>query len=144
MSKRTACLIKIWIVMLLMLSLTGCAATRHTLPPVAESRSLKQQVPIVTQPLAAPEFNGSLYAARSMFNDFFIDTKARKIGDIVTVKISESSEATNSADTQTGRTSSLEAGIETLFGIEDWYEDQVLDQIPRHHCIIYGFPFGLS
>jgi flagellar L-ring protein precursor FlgH len=67
-----------------------------------------------------------------MFNDFFIDTKARNIGDIVTVEISESSRATNSADTQTGRESALEAGIETLFNIEDWYQDEVLPRINRN------------
>jgi flagellar L-ring protein precursor FlgH len=76
------------------------------------------------------EYNGSLYEARSSFNSFFIDTKARQMGDIVTVKISESSKATNSADTKTGRASSLEAGIDTLFGTEEWYRDEVLDRIP--------------
>jgi flagellar L-ring protein precursor FlgH len=53
------------------------------------------------------------------------------VGDIVTVKISESSKATNSADTKAGRTSSLEAGIDTLFGTEDWYRNKVLDEIPN-------------
>ena len=121
---------------LLLANLIGCAAPRQTLPPVAETAPIKPQVPIEAVSLPQAESNGSLYASngslyasRSMFNDFFIDTKARKIGDIVTVKISESSKATNSADTKTGRDSSLEAGIETLFGVEDWYEDKVLDNI---------------
>ncbi len=112
--------------------LLGCAATQQTLPPVAEKMPMKEQLAIETQPLPSAESNGSLYAVQSNFNDFFIDTKARKVGDIVTVKISESSEAINSADTKTGRTSSLEAGIDTLFGIEDWYEDEVLPRINRN------------
>ncbi|MBT8368875.1 MAG: flagellar basal body L-ring protein FlgH, partial [Deltaproteobacteria bacterium] len=66
----------------------------------------------------------------SVFNDLFLDTKARRVSDIVTVKISESSKATNSADTKTGRESGLEAGIDTLFGTEDWYREEVLPQIP--------------
>jgi flagellar L-ring protein precursor FlgH len=111
--------------------LMGCAATQQTLPPVAEKMAPKEQMPVEAQPLPPPEVSGSLYAVQSSFNDFFIDTKARKVGDIVTVKISESSKATNAADTKAGRTSSLEAGIDTLFGIEDWYENEVLDEIPK-------------
>ena len=112
MPRRTPYLIELFILVLLFASLAGCAATRQTLPPVAETMPLKKEIHVESQPLPAPEFNGSLYATSSSFNDFFVDTKARKIGDIVTVKISESSSATNSADTKTGRTSSLEAGLE--------------------------------
>jgi flagellar L-ring protein precursor FlgH len=112
--------------------LLGCAATRQTLPPVAEKMPPVEQMPIEAQPLPAQEFSGSLYTVQSNFNDFFIDTKARKAGDIVTVKISESSKATNAADTKTGRASSLEAGIDTLFGVEDWYKNKVLDEIPKN------------
>ena len=126
--------------LLLFTSLVGCAIPQRTLPPVAEKMPVKETIEMKEQPLEPAPCNGSLYEARSSFNGFFIDTKARKIGDIVTVKISESSEATNSADTQTGRTSSLEAGIETLFGIEDWYEDQVLDQIPSKIEMCRLFP----
>jgi flagellar L-ring protein precursor FlgH len=117
---------------LLMAGLTGCAATRQTLPPVAEKLPAKHPMRIKTEALPPPEFQGSLYVAGSLFNDFFIDTKARKVGDIVTVEISESSRATNSADTKTGRTSSLEAGIDTLFGTEDWYREKVLKNIPSN------------
>jgi flagellar L-ring protein precursor FlgH len=131
MQSHSPCLIGLTILALLFGSLLSCAGTRQTLPPVAEKMPSREQMPIETQPLSPPEFNGSLYASQSSFNDFFIDTKARKIGDIVTVKISESSKATNSADTKTGRTSSLEAGIDTLFGVEDWYEDEVLTRISR-------------
>ena len=115
---------------LLFSSLVGCALPQRTLPPVAEKMPIKEKIEILEQPLAPMECTGSLYEARSSFNSFFIDTKARQVGDIVTVKISESSKATNSADTKAGRTSSLEAGIDTLFGTEEWYRDEVLDRIP--------------
>ena len=132
MQNHSQCLIGLTILTLSVGILLGCAATRQTLPPVAEKMPPKEQMAIETQPLPAPEFNGSLYAVQSNFNDFFIDTKARKVGDIVTVEIAESSKATNSADTKTGRTSSLEAGIDTLFGVEDWYKDEVLPRINRN------------
>ncbi len=131
MRKLPQYIIKFTVIAILIGGLAGCAATRQTLPPVAEKTAVKQEVQIKAAPLPQPEFQGSLYAVGSSFNDFFIDTKARKVGDIVTVKISESSKATNSADTKAGRTSSLEAGIETLFEVEDWYEDEVLPKIDR-------------
>jgi flagellar L-ring protein precursor FlgH len=132
MPNRYSCLIGLIILALLFGNLLGCAATRQTLPPVAEKSPPQEQIPIEAQPAMPTEFNGSLYAVQSSFNDFFIDTKARKVGDIVTIKIQESSQATNAADTKAGRTSSLEAGIDTLFGIEDWYENRVLDEIPKN------------
>jgi len=130
MRKLILCLSRLSLFMLLGTSLVGCALPQRTLPPVAEKMPIKEKIEIKEQPLAPMECTGSLYEARSSFNSFFIDTKARQVGDIVTVEISESSKATNSADTKTGRTSSLEAGIDTLFGTEDWYRDEVLDRIP--------------
>ncbi|MGD2037885.1 MAG: flagellar basal body L-ring protein FlgH [Desulfobacterales bacterium] len=140
MLKRTRYLSRFTVFTLLIAGLTGCAATRQALPPVAEKIPVKQTMQIKAEPLPPPEFQGSIYAAGSSFNDFFIDTKARQVGDIVTVKISESSKATNSADTKAGRTSSLEAGIDTLFGTEDWYRDKVLDNVPS--ALPKPDPFG--
>ena len=132
MPKLSLCFIGSGIAAFLLISLAGCAAVQRTAPPVAEKMPLKEKMEIKEPPLPPVESNGSLYDARSNFNGFFIDTKARSVGDIVTVNISESASATNSADTQTGRTSSLEAGIDTLFGTEDWYRDKVLPEIPRN------------
>ena len=131
MPKRNLCLIGLSIFTLLFISLAGCAVVQKTAPPVAEKMPLKEKMEIKAPPPPPVEFNGSLYDVRSNFNGFFIDTKARSVGDIVTVNISESAKATNSADTQTGRTSSLEAGIDTLFGTEDWYRNKVLTEIPK-------------
>jgi flagellar L-ring protein precursor FlgH len=70
---------------------------------------------------------GSLWRENGLFSDMFKDAKAWNVGDIVTIQIEESSKATNQANTKTGRESSLEAGIDTLFGVEDWYQNHVLD-----------------
>lgn len=131
MRKLSPCVIGLSIFTWLLISLAGCAAVQRTAPPVAEKILPKEKTETEAPPVPPVEVNGSLYNARSNFNGFFIDTKARSVGDIVTVNISESASATNSADTQTGRTSSLEAGIETLFGTEDWYRDKVLPEIPK-------------
>ena len=130
MVKRTPYWFRFTMYVLVLAGLAGCAATQQSLPPVAEKAPLENHAQLKAEPLPPPpEFHGSLYRVGSNFDDLFRDTKARRVGDIVTVKISESSKATNSADTKTGRTSSLEAGIETLFGTEDWYRDKVLPNI---------------
>ena len=49
------------------------------------------------------------------------DNRSRNLGDIVIVKIEERSDATGSASTATSTQSSVEAGIENLFGaVERW------------------------
>lgn len=60
----------------------------------------------------------SLWSEDIAFGDLFSDPKARRAGDVVTIRIAESSSASNSADTSTDRESSLSAGIDKLFGID--------------------------
>lgn len=89
-------------------------------PPPAEAFDLQN-----AERAAAYQEN-SLYTSASGMNPLFQDTKARRAGDIVTVKIEESSKATNKANTKTERDSSLTAGVEAFMGIEDWWQDKVL------------------
>jgi flagellar L-ring protein precursor FlgH len=89
-------------------------------PPPAEAFDLQN-----AERAAAYQEN-SLYTNASGMNPLFQDTKARRAGDIVTVKIEESSKATNKANTKTARDSSLSAGVEAFMGIEDWWQDKVL------------------
>ncbi len=112
----------------LLVGLGGCTGNRKNIQAAIQQMPPRQM--IVRQPAASPEDNGgSLWQARSSFNGLFIDTKARNIGDIVTVKIEESAKATNKANTETERTSGLEDGIEKLFGIEDWWQDEILPDV---------------
>ena len=84
-------------------------------------------LPVQPKVVSKVNHEGSLWRADGLFSDMFKDPKAWKVGDIVTIRILETSSATNQANTKTGRTSSLEAGIDTLFTLEDWYQDKVLD-----------------
>jgi flagellar L-ring protein precursor FlgH len=68
----------------------------------------------------APE-EGSLYEEENYLSGLFRDQKARQLGDIITIKIIESSKATNKASTQTGRSSDLSAGVTNFFGAENEY-----------------------
>lgn len=54
----------------------------------------------------------------SSYDGFFQDLRAHKVGDLVTVNIVETSKASKKADTKTERTSSIDAGIDSLLGYE--------------------------
>ena len=97
-------------------------STTHMVPATSMA-----MVPPQPKIVSAADHEGSLWRENGLFSDMFKDAKAWKVGDIVTIRILESSSATNKANTKTGRNSSLEAGIDTLFGLEDWYQDHVLD-----------------
>lgn len=60
---------------------------------------------------------GSLWPGENSSNMLFVDSKARNIGDIVTVLISENSSATKKATTDTSKDSSAELATTGLFGL---------------------------
>jgi flagellar L-ring protein precursor FlgH len=60
---------------------------------------------------------GSLWERNN--NSLFSDQKARAVGDIVTVIISESASASKEANTSTDRTTNMSAGIPNFFGLEN-------------------------
>ncbi len=53
--------------------------------------------------------------ARMMFG---LDGNAREVGDLITVRISESSSSSISSDTSTGRATDLSASIDSFFGLK--------------------------
>ena len=61
---------------------------------------------------------GSIWRGENAQNSLFIDRKARGIGDIVTIIVSESSTGNNKAGTDTSRDSSTNADITALLGLE--------------------------
>jgi flagellar L-ring protein precursor FlgH len=67
---------------------------------------------------ASPPSDGSLWQDGAPLVCLFSDQKARTVGDIVTIKISESSAATNKASTATDRSSSLSASVDAFFNAE--------------------------
>ena len=116
-------------VLILWIGISACAGNRNNIEYEMEKIAVKQS--LIPQTVLSPpvDSDGSLWQAGSSLNGMFIDTKARNVGDIVTVRIVESAKATNKANTETERNSSLEAGIEKLFGLEDWWQNDVLDNV---------------
>ena len=106
-------------------ALIGCATYPVASVPVAPPPPAPETAGPATAVRADYQEN-SLWQASNGLSGLFLDTKARNIGDIVTIEIAESSKATNKANTTTGRDSSLSAGIDSLFGIENWWQDKAL------------------
>ncbi len=128
MQKTTKALAASLLALLLIVGLGGCAGGRNNIQSAVQQMPPQQMAQ--PQPIIPPEKNGgSLWQARSSFNGLFIDTKARNIGDIVTVKIDESAQASNRANTETERSSGLEAGIDKLFGLENWWQGEILPDV---------------
>jgi flagellar L-ring protein precursor FlgH len=61
--------------------------------------------------------DGSLWPGETSENLLFADTKAKQLGDIVTVQLEESFESTNSATTGVSKDSQIELGIDTVLGV---------------------------
>jgi len=114
---------------ILIVGLAGCAGNQNSIQPALQQMQAKEEMVPHTAPEPSVSDDGSLWQAHNSLNVMFMDTKSRNVGDIVTVEIDESAKASNKANTETGRTSSLEAGIEKLFGIEDWWTNQILPKI---------------
>jgi flagellar L-ring protein precursor FlgH len=114
------------ILVLLGIGLAGCAGVSGMGRPVqsqASSFDAAQQTttPYLPDTVPAPPSDGSLWQDDAPLASMFSDQKARAVGDIVTIKITESSAATNKASTATDRSSSLSAGVDAFFGAENKY-----------------------
>jgi flagellar L-ring protein precursor FlgH len=64
---------------------------------------------------------GSLWQNDGSLSTLFGSLKARRVGDIVTIKVVESSTASNKATTQTGRKSELLGQMQGFFNLEKDY-----------------------
>jgi flagellar L-ring protein precursor FlgH len=117
------------VVLHLLVGFSGCAGNRNNIDYQMEKMAAKQMMIPQSYPQAAVGHEGSLWQANSSLNGMFIDVRARNVGDIVTVKIDENAKASNRANTATERNSSLEAGIQKLFGLADWWQNQILPDI---------------
>ena len=85
-----------------------------------------------TMPIpATPASEGSLWQTDGPLGDLFNNDKAKRVGDIVTEKIIESSKASNNAKTKTDRTSSIDAGIDKLLGLEGRFNDSSHNQFKQ-------------
>ena len=101
--------------MALLLLASGCAATRIEVQPDP------MYAPVdMTAPRFIPENNGSIFQkGRSV--RLFEDSKAFRIGDLLSVTLSESTNASKSAATTTAKDDDVTLGAGTVLGITPTY-----------------------
>lgn len=97
-----------YLITLCVMFLSGCAVQRTEVV----SPSFDQQL----KPPTHNYSNGSIWQASSV--SLTEDGKARRIGDIVTILVTETASASKEAATATGRTSELSAGVPAFMGLE--------------------------
>lgn len=102
-----------WIVFvtLILLVLMGCMPSPR--PARSPEELTKDYATISPSLLPLPE-EGSLWSARTSVNQYS-DVKARLVGDIVTISVVESAQASKNATTKTARDSGLEANWTGVF-----------------------------
>ncbi len=67
------------------------------------------------QPLAPAAVNGAIYQQASA-QSLFVDVKARRIGDTITILLNERTQASKSASTDASKNSDFDSGSPVLFG----------------------------
>lgn len=99
--------------------LAGCSPLegRFPKPTAAELEGQVERLGrlAVAPPAVAPASPGSLWPADDHLF-LYRDRKALGVGDIVTVRIVESAQASHEADTDLSRSSSINAGLSSFFG----------------------------
>ncbi|MDR2349493.1 MAG: flagellar basal body L-ring protein FlgH [Deltaproteobacteria bacterium] len=96
--------------------ISGCGPKLSTPSTLNNQEGALMNPPVQTYAPPAVKTEGSLFTDDTR-PDFFSDLKAQRVGDIITINIVESSRANKQANTALGRNSTLNATVDTLFGI---------------------------
>lgn len=109
-----------YIALLSALPLTACETFRPEHSSIANSLQTSMNEPIVPTTVMMPEEPkkelGSLWQPGA--KQFFKDSRARQVGDIITVIVSESSKAESKGKTETSRTVENTSGLTNLLNLE--------------------------
>ena len=104
--------LKIAVLMLCLIGITACANTHKAIDP--KSAVIPQKI-YKAQPV---KFNdGGIWPGDTPKNLLFEDTKARKVGDLVTVILNETATSTQTATTDTSKSASIALGTTGIMGL---------------------------
>jgi flagellar L-ring protein FlgH len=94
--------------LLLCCALSGCGLLPHQAPHAD---------PLVVRPLPPPlpRTEGAIYQTGQQM-ELFADLKARRVGDVLTIRLTETTSASKSAETKTAKTTTVNNTGPTLFG----------------------------
>jgi flagellar L-ring protein FlgH len=98
-------------------SLVSCAGGANLGNPSEE---------VLTQPIYEDTekyipLDGSLWPGETSENLLFADTKAKQVGDIVTIQLEENFRSSNSATTEVSKDSGIDLGVTTVLGLPNDY-----------------------
>ena len=100
------------ILVIVVFALAACAPVQSRSPKMIAPVTMEQ--PVIEAPM--PKTPGSLWTTNQ--GSLFVDNRASRVGDILTVVISEQAEASKEASTSTGRSTTASADLTSLFGLE--------------------------
>lgn len=106
-----------WILFVLPFAIAACGDSAKKSGPVQGGLAeyVKQARAVTYQ---AKEDQGSLWSEANTRSDPFRDLKAYRVADIVTISVSESTNAVSQATTDSSKTSQTSAQFPNLFGLE--------------------------
>lgn len=94
-----------------MIVFTGCAPVAMTPSDVKEVKNVK--IPVLPESVPINRAEGSLWSDNTAL-DLYLDKKARRVGDILVVRIVEDPQASLNADTSASRSSGISAKLKLL------------------------------
>ena len=104
--------LSVGVLILALICMTACTSTQKLLEPksVVTPQSIYKVKPV--------KFNdGGIWPGDTTKNLLFEDTRARKVGDLVTVVLNETATSTQTATTDTSKSSSIDLKAESMLGL---------------------------
>jgi len=124
------------LVALMLPLLAGCIGGAGGGQPVAAA--IPERVALPAPPKApVPAREGTIF--RLDQSDLYQDHRARRVGDILMVKIVETASGSKKATTKTKRESKLSGGIASLFGFETWLKNHNANFTPSSTSLSTNF-----
>ncbi len=96
----------------------GCGQKIKQPSPPANQEAALRNPPVETYPTPALRSEGSLFSDDSRL-DLFADMKARRVGDVITINITETSKANKSANTSLSRSNTLGGSASAILGQDE-------------------------
>ncbi len=103
------------VLLLIVVMFSGCATWLKSEDPIPFDEEIIAEVNNVP----TKKYEGSLWQDNGPLSELFMNPKARRVGDTVTINIVEIASATNEADTNTSKNTSISAQITKALGFEN-------------------------
>ena len=98
---------------------SGCGSGSRKQVQVVDPTDIEEYRAEAKRAAEEAEFTtGSLWTNSGQYSNLFRDMKARYVNDVVTIQVSETTQAVTSADASAKRSSSMSNGIDQLVGLQ--------------------------